>query len=166
MVLKGIWRRTWSSLFFVLLCQKFRCTSAPGNHWKFLAPSWVLCLLARPRTLQCTIFQKKNVFAGNSIIGTNKFHDDKLPHHHGPKLPDSTVGKKFQRKNAFVGFPPFLGPKNIRFRHCFKKNLNKNLIYVNFRFIVWKLGGFTSAINFMTLKTIERFWLLRRFYVC
>ena len=39
------------------------------------------------------------------MSGTNKFHVDKLPHHHGPKLPDSTVEKKFQRKNAFVGSP-------------------------------------------------------------
>ena len=67
--------------------------------------------------------------------GAIKFHVNKLPHHRGPKLPNPRVERKSQRKNAFVG-SPFVGPKNLRFRHGFKKNLNKNLIFPFSRFIV------------------------------
>ena len=54
-----------------------------------------------------------------------------------------------------------MGPKNIRFRHGFKKNLNKNLIFAIFSFYCVKISGVRQP-----LETIENFWPLRGFYVC
>ena len=61
--------------------------------------------------------------------------------------------------------PPFVWPKNKRFRHGFKKNLNKELIFPFF-VLLCEILWCTSAINCMPPETIENFWPLRGFYVC
>ena len=75
-----------------------------------------------PGIFHSAIFQKDSFLlaAINNISGTNKFHVNQVPHHRGLKLPNPRVERKSRRKNAFVG-PPFVGPKNIRFRHGFKR---------------------------------------------
>ena len=47
-------------------------------------------------------------------------------------------------KRFVCGVPPFVGPKNIRFRHGFKRNLKKDLIFAIFRFIVSKIQVYVS----------------------
>ena len=99
--------------------------------------------------------------------GTIKFHVKKLPHHRGPKLANPRVERKSQRKMLLWG-PPFVGPKNLRFRHGFKKNLNKNLIFPFSRFIVRIFEVYISKIFHAPEKLFESLgpFVGSMFYVC
>ena len=155
---------------FRFIVSKFQVYVSPWKPLKVLATSWVLCLLARPRTLHSTIFQKKTFSRTTALLVQTR--SMLISYHITMARSCQTLEQKGNlgrnRKNAFVGFPPFLGPKNIRFRHGFKRILNKNLIFAIFRFILWKLGVYISnkfhAPGF--LETIGSFWPLRGFYVC
>ena len=58
--------------------------------------------------------------------------------------------------------PPFVEPKNKRFRHGFKKNLDENMIFP-FLFYCVKFGGAHHQKNCMPPETIEKLlapWVL------